>query len=1176
MKTLRIFISSPGDVQQERKIAHKVITELNKQFAKYLHIEVLMWENFPLTAESTFQEGIDYFLKSEIIDIAIFILWSRMGTPLCKKFLRKDGTYYQSGTEYEFDMMMNLFREKGWPRILTYVKDSEQTPTNLSNVKELEEFLKQKEQLRNFISEHFHDAESNSNYAYLQFGENASFEHKFREHLKALIKPILGNVGDVREWDGNPYVGLTSFEFEQNAIFFGRRQLVYNTASAMVDFQHPEIKKSLVVLGESGSGKSSFIKAGLLPFFCDNDTKGDKSYRIITPSMYGDRMRQGIADILSDHYPFLQGHPFMEEICSSNPKDKNFKYLTYSIDKNPGKTLFLYIDQFEELFTDSRISEEERLNIFALLKGLVSTCRIHLILSVRNDFYYTFARYEALNWIKKNSITVDMPVMSSPEIFEIVEEPAKKACLKWEVSDKGEGLNQIIVNDALTIRDLPLIEFALSELYNKRNEQDELTFVAYQEIGGLEGAIAQYAENVYKGLTDSEKEALEDILAYFITKSSDSNHTFARKTALRKDIDTTETRRTTLDKLIKAHLFVSGKDSTGNPTVTIAHEVLLCSWKAVTEWIKKEEEFLIRNTYYEGTARYWNQHGRRQADLFKDKSKLFEAEYHYYKYNKRISSDVEQFLKTCFRAERRNGLAWRIILFVVFIICASSAIFVKLAGIPIDSTLKEWTDWDNLLSPVVLCSYGIYAGLLLYSIINRLGGKPTCQTINTTFIVWSVASVILIATNICDGMATFGWIIDIPVYLLWCDKLYTWIQRRKWKKRFSPRRFSDIFWFKVKSISLSIIVSILVISICAIYMGVLEEKNEVMEKRAETADILFKGFDNIREQLTISDQYYIDTLWYNYLKSNFKEELADTICDNHELDYARCMINLKSPNTACQHLYPNENWAHHTLYIKALDRWGKFNRAANIIAIYLKQCNDVKRFPFDEVGNYNTNNFIWTAEKAGRFDIASQIYELLSDSIEALNKTPGNSLNHGHIFLSDGNLAKAYQYYDESIDLDNSVKENLKQDMHTFSRFGIIPDEHLKEVCNHYQIDFIPAYTSHVEDSVLNANYYKKLDGKWRCELDDNITIIMFIESDDRLLTNQIYSGTDIAYQSNANVRFEKRNGVIYWDEFCTDDDSNAFGKITRIEDDLFELEIIENGNPKDKGKRRIYKRYNE
>lgn len=1173
MKTIRIFISSPGDVQQERKIAYKVITELNKQFSKYLHIEVLMWENFPLTAESTFQEGIDYFLKSEVIDFAVFILWSRMGTPLCKKFLRPDGTCYQSGTEYEFDMMMNLFQKKGWPRILTYVKDSEQTPSSLSNIQELEEYLKQKERLRSFISEHFHDEESNSNYAYLQFGENASFEHKFREHLKALIKPILGDVGNVREWEGNPYVGLTSYEYEQNAIFFGRRQLVYDTASALVDFQHPEIKKSLVVLGESGSGKSSFIKAGLLPFFCGNSTDDCKSYRIITPSTYGDRIRQGIVDILSDHYPFLQGHPFLEEICSSNPKDKNFKHLTYSIDKHPENALLLYIDQFEELVTDTRISEEERLNIFALLKGLVSTDRIHLILSVRNDFYYIFARYEDLDWVKKNSITVDMPVMGSSEILEIVEEPAKKACLKWEVSDKGEGLNHTIVNEALTIRDLPLIEFALSELYNKRNEQDELTFAAYQEIGGLEGAIAQYAENFYKGLTDEERNALEDILAHVITKSVASNHTFVRKTALRKDIDTTELRRATLDKLINAHLFVSGKDSMGNPTVTLTHEVLLRSWKAVSEWIRKEEDFLTRNTYYEESAQYWNQHGQAQADLFKEGSKLFEAEYHHYKYSQRISLDVKQFLDASFRADRRSGLSWRIITFVICALSTSMALLMRLLDLPIDPTLKEWIAWDDLLSPIVLCSCFVYAGLLLYSIINRLSGKPVYQTINTTLTIWSLSCFVLIITDIYEFSESYGWVMDIPVFLLWCDKLYLWLQRKKWKNRFSPRRFSDMFWFKAKSILLSGLVSLLVISISGMYMGALEEKNEVMEKRAKTTDILFRGFDNIREQLVFSDQYYIDTLWCDYLKSNFKEELSDSICDDHELDYARCLINLKCPNTACLYLYPHQNWNHLILYVKALDRWGKVHDAADAIAFYLQQCSENDRFPYDEIGNHNTVNFIWTAEKAGRFDLAEEIYEQLTDSLVLLDSNPGALINHGHIFLEKGNLPIACQYYDKAIQGDNSIKANLKQDMHLFSRFGVIPDELLHEVCNYYHIDFVPAYTFHKEDSVLNSNCYKRLNGKWKCSLDNDTTIILYIEADDKLLTYNVYYGINMVCLSNANVRFEVKNDVIYWDEFCPDNDSNSFGRIIRIEDEQFVLEILENGNPNDKGTRRVYQK---
>ena len=1179
MKTLRIFISSPGDVQQERKIAYKVISELNNQFAKYLHIEVLMWENFPLTAESTFQEGIDYFLQSEVIDFAVFILWSRMGTPLCKKFVRPDGTCYQSGTEYEFDMMMNLYKEKGWPRILTYVKQSEQAPTHLSNMTELEEYLKQKERLRSFISEHFRDEETNSNYAYLQFGENASFEHKFKEHLKTLIKPILGDMGDVREWEGNPYVGLTSFEYDQHAIFFGRRQLVYDTASDMVDFQHPETKRSLVVLGESGAGKSSFVKAGLLPFFCDNQTGENKSYRSITPSNYGEHLRQGIVDILTEHYPFLKGHPFMEEITSFTPQGKNFKHLTYSIDQHPENALLLYIDQFEELFTDSRISEEERLSLFALFKGLVSTQRIHLILSVRNDFYYVFARYEDLDWVKKNSISVDMPVMGSAEILEIVEEPAKKACLRWEVSDQGEGLNHQIVNEALAIRDLPLIEFALSELYSKRNAQEELTFAAYREIGGLEGAIAQYADRFYQGLSEEERAALGDMLAYVITKSSASNHTFVRKTALRQDIETTEIRRATLDKLIAAHLFVSGKESTGKPTVTIAHEVLLRSWKAVAEWIKNEEGFLARNTHYEEAARYWIQHGKGAGDLFKEGSKLFEAEYHHYKYGNRLSADVREFLDASFRAERRDGLSWRIVSYVAFALSVLCGLLMRMTDVEMDPTFKEWVNWDSLIEPVPLISILVYLTLPLYSIVNRLGGKPIYQTINTTFMIWSVLALVLVITDGVD--ASYGWLMDLPIFCYWGDKLYAWLQRRQWKKRFTPRRYSDLFWFKVKSVILSVGVIGLVFSISMFYMGALMEKNEIMEKRAETADILFRGFDNLKEQLTVSDQYYIDTLWSSYLRSNFKEELKDSTCDDHEKDYARCMINLKNPNTALKFLYPNDNWHHHLLYVKALTGLGRFTFAAEVIELYLKQCKDAKRFPYDEIGpnNYNTTYFIWTAEKAGRFDLAEQIYEQLADSIQSLVNHPANVLNRGHICLSKGNFTDAYRYYDESIRLgeelyNSDLRINLRQDMHTLSRFGVIPDGWLQQVCTHYQLDFVPAYTSHNADSLLNANCYQQLNGTWRYE-DDQTIVMLWVEADDQLLTYQIYrsNDNDIVFRSNAHVRFEKKDDIIYWDEFCTDTDNNSLGMIIRMDDDTFELEVVENGNPDAKGERRIYRK---
>ena len=78
MRKIRIFISSPGDVRQERSIAQHVLAELGRLYAPYAELEVLMWEDFPLTSDTTFQEGINYFLENEVIDIAV---WERRFAP---------------------------------------------------------------------------------------------------------------------------------------------------------------------------------------------------------------------------------------------------------------------------------------------------------------------------------------------------------------------------------------------------------------------------------------------------------------------------------------------------------------------------------------------------------------------------------------------------------------------------------------------------------------------------------------------------------------------------------------------------------------------------------------------------------------------------------------------------------------------------------------------------------------------------------------------------------------------------------------------------------------------------------------------------------------------------------------------------------------------------------------
>src|SRR2546426_10584153 len=107
MKTVRIFISSPGDVQEERDKARTVVAQLQRRYASRLKLVPVLWEDLPLQADMSFQQGIDVVLSEEQgIDIAVFVLWSRLGSPPGALTRNSGGSPYRSGTEREFDLML--------------------------------------------------------------------------------------------------------------------------------------------------------------------------------------------------------------------------------------------------------------------------------------------------------------------------------------------------------------------------------------------------------------------------------------------------------------------------------------------------------------------------------------------------------------------------------------------------------------------------------------------------------------------------------------------------------------------------------------------------------------------------------------------------------------------------------------------------------------------------------------------------------------------------------------------------------------------------------------------------------------------------------------------------------------------------------------------------------------
>ena len=1181
MKKLRVFISSPGDVQIERNVARTVINELNTLYSQHLKIEVLMWEDFPLSADATFQEGINYFLTGEHIDLAVFILWSRLGTPLSVKFRKEDGSPYNSGTEYEFDLMMKLHKESGHPsRILTYVKKDDSYPKDCK-WDELREIIRQKEGLDAFLKEYFRDEETKSNYAYLPFGKNVSFEQVFRTHLTNAIKDYIGEIEGLKEWEGNPYVGLKSFEYDQSSIFFGRRQLVYETASRLIAFDtdDPAIK-SLIVLGESGSGKSSFVKAGLLPFLCN----GEQSvYRhvIVTPSMYAGSFYNGLLGIIQDKFGFLSNHPFMEELRKGVTAETNFEYLSYELENRDAAPLIIYVDQFEELFSDSMITEEERTKVLLLLRGLVSMSRIAVFMSMRSDFYNRFSMHGEMFQIKAQCEVLDLPVMGAAEIAEIIEEPARRACLRWEIDSKGIGLNRQVLKDAVAIKGLPLIEFALSELYESRDDKDLLTEEAYRRMGGLKGAVANYADGCYEQLSKEEKEALYDLLGFVVTESASHKDTYVRRTSVRADMEKSPLHKRVIDKMLDARLFVTGKDSEGRATVTVVHEILLKSWRVVAEWIEKEKEFISTNRHYEQLAQFWMNGNKKKTDLIRGRSSLLEAEYFHFRNHDRVSTLVLDYLQQSFIKESRSGLPWLVIVAVFMTLSSLVLLCFRFLGIPLGYSPID----DSSVLDMSLC-LGPFLILLYYSIALSMSRQPKYKTLKSKVVVWTVATLLLGIYSVTGqpdvSSAIFTLIIYFaPVAIYLSLQLKELARRRKWSRKYLGYSISDEFWLKFKMISVSLLV-LLVVSItgAVYYVEISDQKDQF----AEVADELFDALNNFRAQLTYSDNKYLNERRMKYLEDHFISELEDYEADERDLQYARALYNRVEPEKALEYLDKDSYWSHHLLEVVCQYAAGHYDEAELSLEEY------VGAGMYHKIDNYiSTRNLIWYSEVLGRFDCAARVDSLVADiPLSSGYEELSSMLNKGHIILSEGNLDSAkekYQgvfeksvawgYVDESGQ--STFRNNLKNDLHIFSRFESLPDDLLRKIADMMGVEFVPAY---VPKAMVNSSDTEllmgKLAGDWISHYNDDLSVRLSVDPVSKVFTYVFTDaeGSEVGKQVT-ECRLAIIDGEIYWDEFCPMGDYNSFTKLVELEDDYYVLEVIDNGTPDGKGTKIRYERVN-
>lgn len=628
-RSVRIFISSPGDVQEERERARQVIEGLRRRYARALSLAHIFWEDLPLQAEASFQQGIDSVLSNDAgVDIAIFVLWARLGSPVGGAILKADQSEYLSGTEREFDLMSQARKQSDGvgqrprPDILFYRRrDDNSFDERLRGrpTAEQQELVRQKSLVEAFFVREFNDAESGVNVrAYHSYERPALFSQRLRTHLIELLDALLGDSSPPAIWDtetrGPPFVGLQAFGLDHADVFFGREEETLEGRRALSE-QARNGCAFLLLSGASGSGKSSLAQAGLAPAILENELDDHVArWRTltVTPAQLAPNLCAGlVAGLAAPNVlpELLEQAPLadMVDLFERNPTDAAGVLLLPALGRagkahQGGVRLLLVIDQLEELFASANVGASQRTAFLAMLEALARSGGVWVIATVRADFYQQVQTEPALVRMKAGSGQFDVLPPGPDALRRLVEEPALHAGLQYEQLADGKSLSDLILRDAAAHPELlPLVEDLLRELYERR-DGDQLTLAAYEALGrSVEGALSKRAERVFAGLPADAQAALGVVLQKLVTHGQDAAHAaelgaedrVVRQWANLTDFPAETPARTLIDTFVRERLFTAGKQGeAGAAGVTVAHESLLRVWPRAVDWAQDNAAFL--------------------------------------------------------------------------------------------------------------------------------------------------------------------------------------------------------------------------------------------------------------------------------------------------------------------------------------------------------------------------------------------------------------------------------------------------------------------------------------------------------------------------------------------------------------------------------------------------------
>ncbi len=401
-----------------------------------------------------------------------------------------------------------------------------------------------------------------------------------------LDHPVDGIAGEHLGDAACPYKGLRAFEREDAELFFGREAQVEQVAARLAEVRF------VAVVGASGSGKSSFVRAGLLARIGAANGDAPAGVAVLTPGTHPLDALKAAAGAATD------------VDLPADPDD-----LGAALRRAAAGGLVIVVDQLEELFTVCRDEAERGGFVAALMAGWRDpTSSVSVILTLRADFYGHLAAYPELAAAVVAHQALIGP-MCPYDLGRAIELPAAHAGLQLQA-----GLVETLLDDvAGEPGGLPLLSHALLETW-KRRRRLMLTVGGYREAGGVRGAIAKTAEDVLQSLPEADRPIARAIFLS-LTDVAEGAEPGPRRVA-RADLAVASQGAASVDRVLG--ILVDARLVTlEERTVVVAHEALIRHWPRLRGWIESERADLLVHRRLGDAARQWDALHRDAGALYR-------------------------------------------------------------------------------------------------------------------------------------------------------------------------------------------------------------------------------------------------------------------------------------------------------------------------------------------------------------------------------------------------------------------------------------------------------------------------------------------------------------------------------------------------------------------------------